>query len=83
MKKKDILFPVALNEYGEICYAKDAPKNKKCYCIECKVEMILRRKEEGIKNHTLPIRRNPPDVIPRQFCIMYTKHYFMNESKMQ
>lgn len=45
MNKKEILFPVALNEKRELCFAKDAPKGEKHYCTECKNEMVLRRSE--------------------------------------
>ena len=49
MKRKEILFPVALNSKGELCFAKEAPKGEKYFCTECKNEMILRRSETGIK----------------------------------
>lgn len=62
--KKDILFPVALNEKWELCYAKDAPKNATYYCVECKGKMILRRSEAGLRRPHFAHKKLSPGCYP-------------------
>ncbi|MGC8757805.1 MAG: competence protein CoiA family protein [Caldisericaceae bacterium] len=64
MNKKEILFPVALNSKGELCYAREAPKGEKYYCTECKNEMILRRSETGIKRPHFAHKKLSPECYP-------------------
>jgi hypothetical protein len=64
MNKKEILFPVALNSKGELCYAKDAPKGEKYYCTECENEMILKRSESCKRRPHFAHKQASPGCYP-------------------
>jgi ssDNA-binding Zn-finger/Zn-ribbon topoisomerase 1 len=64
MNKKEILFPVALNSKGELCFAREAVKGEKYYCTECKNEMILKKSETGKRRPHFAHKNLSPGCYP-------------------